>query len=116
MTERPRATPRLALGAVELRLYAAVVLAVTYLVAWRALTADGPPLAARSSASGEATASTAPSAGAAIWLDDLPAAQRPAVVAPPGWQLASRAELAAPAPRVVRAPAQRPLRVRTRSS
>lgn len=128
MTERAaRTPPRTALGPLELRLYATAALAIVYLFAWRAITGRAPvgPAADRpaGTAASDRVAAGAPAAlgaprAAAVWLDDLPAWARPAVVIPPGWRLAARGEaiVAAPAPRVVRAPAGRPLRVRTRSS
>ena len=115
MTDKPlRAAPRLALSALELRLYAVAVLAAVYLVAWRAIGGGGssnPPPAA-------AAAQAASGAPTTVWLDDLPLAQRPSLALPTGWRLASRREpaVATTMPRVVRVPTPRALRVRTRSS
>ena len=116
MTDRPRrTTPRLGLSALELRLYLVAVLAGVYVLTFRAIGGGNG-----TSPSVPAAPSPVSALPPAIWLDQLPAAQRPAVVPPPGWRLASRGESAAaspaPAPVVVRAPASRPLRVRTRSS
>ena len=116
MTDPSRhAAPRLRLGALELRLYLVAVLASVYVLTFRAVGGGHD-------ASTSPAAPTAPhpvtSLPPAVWLDQLPVAQRPVVVPPPGWRIASRGEAAAaaPAPVVVRAPASRPLRVRTRSS
>jgi hypothetical protein len=115
MTDKPwRAAPRLALSPLELRLYAVAVLAAVYLVAWRAIAggaSSNPPRAV-------AAAQPASGAPAAVWLDDLPQAQRPSLALPTGWRLASRGEpaVATTMPRVVRVPTPRALRVRTRSS
>lgn len=116
MTEKPsRAAPRLALSALELRLYAVAVLAAVYLVAWRAIAGGGSP---SSVAPVAAVAQAVPGAPTTVWLDDLPPAQRPALALPTGWRLASRGEpaVATTMPRVVRVPTPRALRVRTRSS
>lgn len=106
---RPAAPVRIT--PLELRLYAIAGLAAIYLIAWRAITGG---------AWHDPAAAAAPAAppSAARWLDEMPAAQRPAVVPPPGWRVVSRDPPAAvdPAPRVVRAPVSRPLRIRTRSS
>ena len=113
MTDTPRrTTPWLPLGALELRLYLVAALAGVYVLTFRAI---GGGHATTTSLPAPTPVSSLPPA---VWLDQLPVAQRPVVVPPPGWRLASRGEaaVAAPAPVVVRAPASRPLRVRTRSS
>lgn len=118
MTDRPaRAAPRLPASPLELRLYALAVLAVVYLVAWRAIAAGGSP----GPVTPTAAAQPGPGAATTVWLDDLPPAQRPSLASlalPAGWRIATRGEraVAATAPRVVRAPTPRALRVRTRSS
>jgi hypothetical protein len=112
-TRAPRPSPRIPLTPLELRLYVAAILAAVYLVSWRAIAPDAAS-PERSAGPGTPEESGPP---AAVWLDELPAAQRPPLALPGGWRLASRTEApAAPAPRVVRAPASRPRRVRTRSS
>ena len=112
MTDRARTPPRLPLTTLEWRLYVVVVLAGIYLIAWRAIadTTPGPPTAspARSAPSDLTTRG--------VWLDDLPVAQRPVLTLPPGWELAARGEAVVAVPTPRRAPASRPLRVRTRSS
>jgi hypothetical protein len=125
-TDRTREPPRT--SSTELRLYAVAILAVVHLVAWRAI---GTPSPTKTEALGEpplpvaATPAPLPAAPAqrTVWLDELPAAQRPQVIVPAGWKIvAHTSSLAvttpAPQPRVqlVRVPVSRPLRVRTRSS
>jgi hypothetical protein len=102
MTEPDETRRRLA--AADGKLYAVAVVAVVYLIAWYEVSATPGPVAA-----------TAPAAPYAVWIDQLPAIERPTVVPPAGWRVASRDEQVV-APPVVRAPASRPLRVRTRSS
>jgi hypothetical protein len=63
---------------------------------------------------GSAVSGEPPVADAAVWLDDLPAAERPVVRIPPGWQMAARP--VAPAAERVPVPRHARLRVRTRSS
>ena len=83
-------------------------LAATYALAWVAFGSHlpGPGL-------GLTVAESAPRDGA-VWLDDLPPAERPAVAIPRGWTLATRDV----APTVARVPVARrdQVRVRTRSS
>jgi hypothetical protein len=109
-----RSAARINLSPLEWRLTLTAALATVYLAAWLAF---GSILPARVVApAGErrgARVSLAPAS--TVWLDDLPPGQRPAVTLPPGWRLASSGD-AAPAPRVVRVPAGRAPRVRTRSS
>lgn len=102
MTE-PRETPR-PLASADGKLYAVAVIAVVYLIAWYEVSTTPPPAAV-----------SVPSTPQAVWIDQLPATERPMVVPPAGWRVASRDEQAA-APPLVRAPASRPIRVRTRSS
>jgi len=116
MTERPPGGRRLTV--VEWRLYVVAALAAIYALVWRAIdqpAASGGDLA-RAPAKGPA-----PPAPATVWLDELPVAQRPAIAAPAGWTVIDRGATPAPPapverPRIVRASASRPLRVRTRSS
>lgn len=89
------------LAAADGKLYAVAVVALVYLLAWYEVSATPRPVA---------TTEPRPR-----WLGQLAEAERPAVAPPPGWRVASEAERVA-APRVVRAPASRSLRVRTRSS
>jgi len=109
--EASRAVPRITLTPLEGRLYIITMLAGIYLFAWRAITGTTTPSVAP-------IADVAPVSSPVVWLDDLPVAKRPALLLPAGWRLASRGEptITLPAPRVVRAPASRPVRVRTRSS
>lgn len=100
MTE-PHPEPRL-LASANGKLHAVAVIAVVYLIAWYEVSAA--PAAA-----------SVPAAPRAVWIDQLPEAERPKIVPPAGWRVASRDEQAA-APPLVRAPASRPVRVRTRSS
>lgn len=86
----------------EARLYLVAALAAVYLLAWTQ-TAPEPAASGRG-----------PTTGAAVWLDELPIAERPTVSPPSGWRVAERGEQAAPTPRRVSSP--RPPRVRTRSS
>lgn len=125
MTEpaRVRVAPRLALSPQEWRLYILAVLALVYAGVWRAITASAPPTAAPETVATPATAADAVPAALppARWLDDVPLGERPAFAVPAGWRVLARGEpvtapVGAPAPRVVRAPATRRLRVRTRSS
>jgi len=105
--ERPR------IGALELRLYAVALLAAVYTVAWRAIGGHAP-----APASAPAAAMEPPSREATplVWIDRLPAETQPAIPLPAGWQRASAEPAAAPPTRIVRAPARRVPRVRTRSS
>ena len=102
MTE-PREKPR-PLASADGKLYSIAAIAIAYLVAWYEVSATAPPAAAR-----------VPAPTRAVWIDQLSSTERPKVIPPDGWRLASRDEQAA-APPLVRAPASRPLRVRTRSS
>jgi hypothetical protein len=102
MTEPGEARRRLA--AADGKLYAVAVVAVVYLIAWYEVSATPRPVA-----------ETAPATPRAVWIDQLPEADRPTAVPPAGWRVASRNEQVV-APPVVRAPAARPLRARTRSS
>lgn len=104
----------------ELRLYVVAILAAVYTVSWRAITGSGALHGPNETpaAADEPAVPTDPAAPTAVWLDDLPAAERPPMVLPAGWRVVPRGTtptLATP-PRVVRVPAPRPLRVRTRSS
>jgi hypothetical protein len=101
MTE-PRERPR-ALAATDGKLYAVAVIAAVYVIAWYEVSATSRP------------AERAPAAQRAVWLDQLASTERPSVAPPAGWQVASRDALVA-APPLVRAPASRPVRLRTRSS
>ena len=95
--------PRL-LASADGKLYAVAVIAVAYLIAWYEVSATPQPAAV-----------PAPATHHAVWIDQLPSTERPKVIPPAGWRVASRAEQAAALP-LVRAPASRSLRVRTRSS
>lgn len=101
MTEQRDKPPPLA--AADAKLYAVAVIAVVYLIAWYEVSATPPSAAAG-----------VPTAPRAVWIGQLREAERPEVTPPAGWRVASRNEPAAPA--LVRAPASRPVRVRTRSS
>ncbi|MCB9562605.1 MAG: hypothetical protein H6708_19560 [Kofleriaceae bacterium] len=131
---RDRAAPRIALTGLEWRLYLIGALALAYVaVAWDLTTRLAVEVPA--DPSGEAPApSAAPgepgrAPRAAIWIDQLPVAARPAVALPPGWTIAvepgAAAGAATPtaAPAVRRAAPARPAvravprrRIRTRSS
>jgi len=102
MTE-PSGTPR-RLASADAKLYAVAVIAVVYLIAWYEVSAKP-----------RSATTPAPATPRAAWIDQLPSNDRPTVVPPAGWRVASRDEQVAPPP-IVRAPASRPLRVRTRSS
>jgi hypothetical protein len=102
------------LSTAEWRLYIVAALAVLYVATWRVLDERPQP-----------RSRTAPTIGAprAVWLDDLPANQRPALTVPAGWVVASRGAGARVEPTAAVQPARarpvrvtRPLRVRTRSS
>lgn len=112
MTE-PGKTPRPLLSA-DGKLYAVAVIAIVYLIAWYGVSTVSPPPSAAASPATPAVA-TVPAAPRAVWIDQLPAAERPNVAPPAGWRLAARNEQTA-APVLRRAPASRPVRVRTRSS
>jgi hypothetical protein len=106
----------------EWRLYLASALAGVYLLTWRAIvwSASSPSSGGEPGPGAVVQRDDAP-ASRAVWLDDLPLAERPSIAVPPGWEIASRtAPEVAPTPRtpprVVRAPSSRPRRVRTRSS
>lgn len=106
-----RDRPRPALGPAEWKLYAVAAIAGVYLLAWRGVSRTAAPATA-AAATGDA------SRPRAVWLEELPEAARPPLAPPPGWRVAARAEATriAPPAAPVRAPAARPLRVRTRSS
>ncbi len=87
-------------GAREWRLYIVAVVAGVYVLAWSQIVPK--PQAA------------APPPSRAVWLDELPSAERPAITPPAGWRVAGRGETIAPMPR--RVPAANPPRIRTRSS
>ena len=112
-TDRPSRTsvrpePRLTLTTPEWRLLLTGTLAATYVLAWVAFGSHLPDRG-----SGVTVAESAPRDGA-VWLVDLPPAERPAVAIPRGWTLATRDV----APVVARVPVARrdQVRVRTRSS
>lgn len=95
-------------GAREWRLYIVAAIAGVYVLV---LSRVGPKPAVTPAP--EAAAPTTPAR--AVWLDELPADRRPAIVVPAGWRVAARTETiqpAAPAPRRVATPR----RIRTRSS
>ena len=102
-TERP--VPRLTLTTAEWRLVLTAGLTATYVLAWVAFGTHLPVRERVVTAAGPAVRN------AAVWLDDLPAAERPAVALPRGWTIAARDVV----PTVARVPAHLP-RVRTRSS
>jgi len=117
MTTDPT-THRHRLTVFEWRLYLVAALATIYALVWRAI--DRPATAVADGAR-EPTELPAAPARAAVWLDEIPLAQRPMVGAPAGWTVSDRGASPAPAapiarPRIVRAPESRPRRVRTRSS
>ena len=89
--------------AADAKLCAVAVIAVVYLVAWYEVAATPQP------------AVSVPAAPRAVWIDQLASTERAKIAPPAGWRVASRDEQAA-APALVRAPASRPIRVRTRSS
>jgi len=84
----------------EWRLYIVAAVAGVYVLAWSQIT---PTLRAKAPAAQPR----------AVWLDDLPREQRPAVLPPAGWRVADRSQVVAPVPRRVPAPSAR---IRTRSS
>lgn len=126
------------LTAVEWRLYVVALLAAIYIVTWRVLERPNPggevandteaPLPASESppvqAAQTTTRTTTPPttrpttpatiAPRAVWLDQLPARDRPAVTPPAGWvvvdprslaRAASKPATPAPTPRLVNVPA-----------
>ena len=101
MTE-PRERPRL-LASADGKLCAVAVIAVVYLIAWYEVSATPQP------------AVSVPATPRAVWIDQLASTERPKLAPPDGWRVASRHEQAS-APPVVRVPASRAVRVRTRSS
>lgn len=102
MTEPGETRRRLA--AADAKLHAVALVAGVYLIAWYEVSVTPRPAAA-----------TAPAPPPPVWIDQLPEDERPTVVPPAGWRVASRDEQVA-APPLVRAPSSRSLRVRTRSS
>jgi hypothetical protein len=107
-----RAAPHLRVSSLELRLYVAALFAVVYTISWRVIgghaAATEPAIAA---------VPTTHEPRPVVWIDDLPSSMRPAVVLPAGWELASEPQTSATPPaRIVRVPARRVPRVRTRSS
>ena len=115
-TEPPPARPPvLMLSGLEWRLLLTSVLASTYLVVWLALSRSLPP-EAQATAPPIARQGTRVERGQGpVWLSDLLLSRRPVVTLPAGWTHAAPPTRAA-RPRMVRAPATRPVRVRTRSS
>ncbi len=141
MTERTGARPSRPSpprgNALAWRLYIVTGLAALYVLAWRAVGGAHATRGGAPSEPGDEPAIATPPQPVAtrprstVWLDELPIAARAAITPPAGWRVLSRDDLAAPAPvlapvptstitsappRVVRAPATRRLRVRTRSS
>jgi hypothetical protein len=113
----PKREPYIRLSSLELRLYVVALLGAIYTLSWRAIGGHAP---APASPLASAPAASAPAASApqhVVWIDSVRPVERPAVVLPAGWQLASepRAPVAQPRP-VVRAPTRRVPRMRTRSS
>lgn len=128
-----RRSPTSTVSALEGRLYLGALLAIVYAITWRTIGAHAPQAASSSPPERappiDRTApspSVGPGAPAppnrAVWLDQLPLEQRPAIALPPGWTLAdgttaTSAPVARTAPRqpsrIVRVPSRR---VRTRSS
>ncbi|MEZ4400746.1 MAG: hypothetical protein R3B06_12045 [Kofleriaceae bacterium] len=111
---RPRARPR---PGVELRRWIIAALALAHVAVWRVVVR---PAGDADAAADAARPVDAPGTPTGIWLDDLPVSERPSVAVPVGWQLVDRhavqPTLAPARPRLVRAPAARPRRVRTRTS
>lgn len=119
-TKGPSGTkPQLGSGltSMELRFHVITVLAAVYLVSWRVITAGSAPPA-------DPPPPPMPSAPA-IPRQDTPAstaridgvARRPWYTVPAGWHVVDWDSVRALAPRKLeRAPASRPVRVRTRSS
>lgn len=115
MTTERRQRSTGGLSATEWRLAAITALSTSYLAAWvwlfvpsaRDAEADAPSVAP-----GTRVAATRPTT---VFYDDLPPGDRPPVVLPAGYRLASRDT--APEPVIaMRAPRRRPMRLRTRSS
>lgn len=119
--------PEPQLTGLEWRLYVVAALATIYVISWRVLERGGAA-PAPTSAPLEASPQLAiepprrlPSPRA-IWLDDVPVSERPALSPPPGWVVTTRDAAASRpamqpvmrAPQLTRVPAKR--RVRTRSS
>lgn len=110
------------LSATESRLAVITALATSYLVAWAWLVVR--PLGAADADVAVGTPDRAHHASAvaprspAVCCDQLPPADRPALTIPEGFRLATREATTEPLvalePR--RAPARRPMRIRTRSS
>ena len=104
--------PRIGMSSLEVRLYLTALLAAIYTISWRAIGGHAQPPAP--------AIATAPAPSAprhVVWLDSVPSLTRPAITLPAGWRLASEPQRSAAQPaRVIRAPARRVPRVRTRSS
>lgn len=103
----PRASP------LEWKLGVTLGLTLVYLCSWWGLALSLP--AAEPSAPLQASELPVSGRPRALWLEQLPVAERPLLQPPAGWTLASTVEPAdAPAPRIVRV--SPPRRMRTRSS
>lgn len=114
MSDATPRRPRLSFTPLEIRLFVVSALAGGYLFAFRAIA--HPPTTIDTIDTIDTVGMVDRAPAPAVWFDDLPLAQRPAVALPPGWRLAARSEPPTPAPRVAQSPASRPVRVRTRSS
>ena len=69
-------------AAADGKLHAVAVIAVVYLIAWYEISTMPRPVA-----------TTAPATPRAVWIDQLPEAERPMAVPPAGWRVASHDDL-----------------------
>ena len=109
---QPKRGLRAAVSPLELRLYLVALLGVVYTISWRAIGGQAPATESQ----GATTATSEPKR--MVWIDNLPPDMRPTIALPAGWQRETdpHASAAVPPARVVRVPARRAPRVRTRSS
>lgn len=112
-TDRTPRDPRRRASPLEVRAYLIALLAAIYTITWRVIGDRVPTPSAPDAA---------PPAPGVVWLDRLPPRARPAIVLPPGWQLATDApataaqQPVAATQRLTHLPTRRAPRVRTRSS
>ena len=119
-TERPRPSPAHAARGSNLRLYLIAFLATAYVMAWWLFGARAPATSAQLPVT-EPVRDASLQPRVVAWFDDLPPAQRPAVVLPPGWHVAERTAPSSSltrreVPVPLRISPARPGRIRTRSS
>lgn len=98
--------PRIRLSGLEWKLYLTTLLAGAYCLAWLGFAGRVPRSSTRASV-------PAGNRDRFVWIDDLPAVDRPMVALPPGWIVAGASEVRTVP---VRGRADTRTRIRTRTS